>query len=367
MSMSDSSATTPSGSSSRRKRPVLVGLVIGGAATAFVLRRQVAALAKRAVPYARRTSRVSSPVLIVNRWSGDGKAERYGLAEAAREAGIDVIMLERGDDIVELAANAVDAGADAIGAAGGDGSLGLVAGVAIERDVPFFCVPVGTRNHFALDLGLDRDNPLTALDAIRDGEEIDIDYGLAGERPFLNNVSFGIYAEAVHRPEYRENKEETVAAVMREMHADGGSGSAIRFATPQGEQAEQTAVTLASNNPYVYSGPPDYGRRTRLDTGVMGITTYAQGTTAAGRATEGARHWEADELVLESDNPILAGLDGEALTFEPPLVLRIVPKGLRVLVPRGTKPGYVPPAETFAAQLIGLNLLAGLGGEPDQV
>lgn len=364
--VSDLGTATPSGFGSRLKRSALVGGVAGAALTAFFFRRQVAALAARAVPYVRRSSGVSRPALIVNRWSGDGKAERCGLADAARAAGIDVIMLQPGDDIVELAANAVDAGADAIGAAGGDGSLGLVAGVAIERDVPFFCVPVGTRNHFALDLGLDREDPLSALDAIRDGEEIDIDYGLAGDRPFLNNVSFGIYAEAVHRPEYRESKQETLAAVVRDMQADGGSGAAIRFATPQGEQAEQTAVTLVSNNPYVFSGPPDYGRRTRLDAGVMGITTIARGTDTTGVATGGARHWEAGELVLESDRPILAGLDGEALSFESPLVLEIVPRGLRVLVPRGTKPGYVPPAETFAARLIGVSLLAGLDDGPER-
>jgi len=179
-------------------------------------------------------------------------------------------------------------------------------------------------------------------------------------------VSFGIYAEAVHRPEYRESKEETIAAVIRDMQADGSSGATIRFATPQGEQTEQTALTLVSNNPHVYSGPPDYGRRTRLDAGVIEITTIARGTDAAGVATKGGRRWEAEELVLESDNPILAGLDGEALTFEPPLVLKIVPRGLRVLVPRGTKPGYVSPVETFAAQLIGVSLLAGLDGGPDK-
>jgi diacylglycerol kinase family enzyme len=136
----------------------------------------------------------------------------------------------------------------------GDGSLGLVAGVAIERDVPFFCVPVGTRNHFALDLGLDRENPLTALDAIGNGEEVLVDYGLAGDRPFLNNVSFGIYAEAVHRDEYRENKEQTIVEVMREMRAGEDSGMAIRFTTPDGAQAERTAMTMVSNNPYVFSG-----------------------------------------------------------------------------------------------------------------
>jgi diacylglycerol kinase family enzyme len=333
--------------------------------SAFFVRRGLLALGARAMPYVRRGARVSNPALIVNRWSGDGKAVEFGLADAARDAGIRVIMLERGDDITRLARGAVDAGADAIGAAGGDGSLGLVAGVAIERDVPFFCVPVGTRNHFALDLGLDRENPLTALDAIGNGEEVLVDYGLAGDRPFLNNVSFGIYAEAVHRDEYRENKEQTIVEVMREMRAGEDSGMAIRFTTPDGAQAERTAMTMVSNNPYVFSGPPDHGRRLRLDSGMLGISTAAEGTAVDGRTGARVRHWEADRLLLESDAPIVAGLDGEALTFDSTLELVIRPRGLRVLVPAGTKPGYVPPREAIAAGLIGLARLAGVPGTGD--
>ncbi|MGI9644700.1 MAG: diacylglycerol/lipid kinase family protein [Ilumatobacteraceae bacterium] len=342
-------------------------MLVGAGASLVVftvfMRRQLLALASRLKPYASRESNVSQPALIVNRWSGDGKAEKYGLAEAAREAGITVIMLERGNDITQLAHDAIDAGADAIGAAGGDGSLGLVAGVAIERGVPFFCIPVGTRNHFALDLGLDRDHPLTALDAIRDGEEILIDHGLAGDRPFLNNVSFGVYAEAVHRPEYRENKERTVAQVIEEMRTGESSGTAIRFQTPDGEQADRTAMTLVSNNQYIWSGPPDHGRRSRLDDGVMGISTFAEGTGADGVTGRAVRHWEAAELRLESDSPILAGLDGEALSFESPLDLKIVPRGLRVLVPVGTRPSYLPRREAFAAGVIGLARLAGVPGD----
>lgn len=345
--------------------PVLLGLTAGTAVAAVFMRRQLMALATRAKPYVRRPMTTSNPALIVNRWSGDGKAERFGLAEAAERAGIRVIVLERSDDIVQLAKDAIDAGADAIGAAGGDGSLGLVAGVAIERDVPFFCIPVGTRNHFALDLGLDRDNPLTALDAIRDGEELRIDYGLAGDRPFLNNVSFGVYAEAVHRDEYRENKEQTITEVLREMRAGEDRGTAVRFEGPHGGHAERTAMTMVSNNPYVFSGPPDFGRRLRLDGGRLGISTMAQGTDADGAAGTATRHWGAEQLVLESDGPILAGLDGEALAFESPLVLAIKPRGLRVLVPAGTKPGYVPPREAFAAELLGLARLAGVPGAID--
>ena len=107
------------------------------------------------------------------------------------------------------------------------------------------------------------------------------------------------------------------------------------------------------------TGPPDFGRRLRLDHGVLGITTIAEGTDASGAAGAAARRWEADELTLESDGPILAGLDGEALKFQSPLTLRILPKGLRALVPRGTRPGYVPPAVALAAELSGITLLAG--------
>ena len=351
---------TTAGGVRRRYVRVIVALFVGAMIPLVFLRRQIVALARRAVPYVRRPSNVTAPALIVNRWSGDGKAERFGLAAAARDAGIRVIMLERGDDIVELAKGAIADGADAIGAAGGDGSLGLIAGVALEHDVPFFCVPVGTRNHFALDLGLDRDDPLSALDAIRNGEEILIDHGVAGDRPFLNNVSFGIYAEAVHREEYRENKEQTIATVIAEMGAGTDSGTAVRFVTPRGEQAERTAMTLVSNNPYVWSGPPDHGRRLRLDSGKMGVTAVASGTTASGVSGSGIRHWETDHLRLDADGPIKAGLDGEALVFDAPLDLVICHKALRVLVPAGTKPGYVPTRETFAAEIIGLANLAGV-------
>ncbi|MFW2336090.1 diacylglycerol/lipid kinase family protein [Ilumatobacter sp.] len=348
-----------------RRRRRVVTLTVGAAAVSLLVWRQMDAIAARAKPYVRRRSRISHPALIVNRWSGDGKAERFGLAAAAEAAGIRVIMLERGDDIVQLAREAVESGADAIGAAGGDGSLGLVAGVAIEHDVPFFCVPVGTRNHFALDLGLDRDDPLSALEAIRDGDELLIDYGTVGERPFVNNVSFGVYAEAVHRDEYRENKEQTIATVIKELTESGRQGAPIRFDGPGGGRAEQTAMTIVSTNPYVYSGHPDFGRRLRMDSGVMGVTAVAAGRGADGVEGRAVRQWETDRIVLESDSPILAGLDGEALTFESPLEIRLQPKALRVLVPKGVRPGYVPPREAFAANVIGLAKLGGVPGATD--
>ena len=115
-----------------------IGFVAGFGVAAVFWRRQVRALMRRARPYVRKQNQATSPALIINPWSGDGKAEKFGLVAAARTAGIRPITLERGDDLIQLAHDAINAGADAIGMAGGDGSLGLVAGVAVERGVPFF-------------------------------------------------------------------------------------------------------------------------------------------------------------------------------------------------------------------------------------
>jgi diacylglycerol kinase family enzyme len=121
-------------------------------------------------------------------------------------------------------------------------------------------------------------------------------------------------------------------------------------------------MTIVSTNPYVFSGRPDFGRRRRLDSGVMGVTAVGAGHDAQGVERRGVRQWETDRLVLESDSQILAGLDGEALAFESPLEISLYPKALRVLVPRGVKPGYVPPREALAASVIGLAHLGGVPG-----
>jgi diacylglycerol kinase family enzyme len=342
------------------------GLVVGG----YVLRRRIGELLIQSSSYFRREARVQRPALIINRWSGDGKADRYGLVDVAERAGIKTIMLERGDNLVELARDAIDAGADAIGMAGGDGSLGLVAGVAIERNVPFFCVPVGTRNHFALDLGLDRDDPLSALDALRDGEEMLIDYARANERVLLNNVSFGVYAQAVHRGEYREEKLSTLSDVVSNAATDVESQAQLRYVTPDGQQHDRAPLLIVSNNRYRFSGPPDFGRRSRMDKGTLGIgaiTELPERNPAAMRldAIHSMVEWEATSYRIESDEPILAGLDGEALVFESPLDISIQPHGLRVLVPEGTRPGYVSRTDAAAARLLDLAETMGIAETTD--
>lgn len=349
--------------------PFLVGVATGSAATAVAVRRAFPALADRVRAEPERVE-IAKPALIVNRWSGGGKADRAGLVDRARELGVSVTVLERGDDLAGLARRALDAGAEAIGMAGGDGSLGPVAAVAMEHDVPFFCIPVGTRNHFALDLGLKRDDPLWSLGSVTDGDELLVDVGVATPaghpgRVFVNNISFGVYAMAVRRPGYRDDKTRTLAAVVGELTADPSTAPSLRFVTADGVRYEHAAVLLVSNNRYTWSGPPDFGRRTRMDSGELGALalpvipsdTPADEVTTA--QVPGRSEWAAPTLTIESDDAqIVSGMDGESVELAAPLELRSVPRGLRVLVPAGTRPGYLRPAQAFEARLLDLAALA---------
>jgi diacylglycerol kinase family enzyme len=156
----------------------------------------------------------SSPALIVNPRSGGGKTARFDLVGQCRARGIEPILFDPGDDFTILAEAAVRAGADALGIAGGDGSQAAVAAVAAVHDLPFVCIPAGTRNHFALHLGVDRRNVVGALDAFTDGLERRIDLGRVNGRTFVNNVAMGVYGAVVQSPAYRQHKMRTVVDIM---------------------------------------------------------------------------------------------------------------------------------------------------------
>ena len=162
----------------------------------YALRRDRKALRAQPPP-GRQVGPAAHGVLVMNPRSGGGKAERFALAEECRRRGIEPVVLEPGDDLLELARGAIDRGADVIGMAGGDGSQALVASVAMAADVPLVCVPAGTRNRFALDLGLDRNDVVAALDAFDAAVERRIDLGTVNGRVFVNNVSLGVYAKIV--------------------------------------------------------------------------------------------------------------------------------------------------------------------------
>ena len=270
------------------------------------------------------------PVLFINPRSGGGAAERARLADRARERGIEAVELTAGQRLEDLAVAAVEDGADVLGGAGGDGTLATVAAVACARDLPFVCVPAGTRNHFARDLGVDPGDLVGALDAFAAGLERRIDVGEVNGRTFLNNVSIGVYGDAVQHPGYRDAKVRTLLETADEALGPSGEATGLRVVDDRGDAHRDPAVLLVSNNPYGLNRPGRRGARPALDTGRLGIVVVDR--PAPPRPPNG-RAWAAPALEVEGHHgPIHAGVDGEAADLSVPLRFAIRPAALRVRI-----------------------------------
>ncbi|MFL5817260.1 MAG: diacylglycerol/lipid kinase family protein [Conexibacter sp.] len=286
------------------------------------------------------------PVLFFNPRSGGGKAERFSLADEARARGIEPIELTPGQDLERLVRDAVADGAEGLAMAGGDGSQAVVAAVAAELDLPYACVPAGTRNHFALDLGVDRDDVVGALDAFVDGGERRVDLAEVNGRVFVNNVSLGLYAAAVQRTDYRDAKLRTLLDTVPDVLGPDGGGLDLRWTGPGGREHASGAAILVSNNRYRLGRAVGSGTRPRIDDGLLGIT-IASAPTSGGRDARRTqrpwREWTAPSFEVRADDRVPAGVDGEAVQLEPPLRFRIRPGVLRVRVAR-RHPGASPSA-----------------------
>ncbi len=303
-----------------------------------------AAFAVRAHP-----PRVAAPqraVLFFNPKSGGGKAQRFSLATEAQARGIEPIELGPPWDLEGLVRDAVAGGADGLAMAGGDGSQAIVAGIAAELDLPYACVPAGTRNHFALDLGVDRDDVVGALDAFVDGGERRVDLAEVNGRVFVNNVSLGLYADAVQRTGYRDAKLRTLLDTVPEVLGPDGTGLGLRW-TGRGERQHASgAAILVSNNRYRLGRAVGSGTRPRIDDGLLGITVVGAptGRSEGGRRPQRPwRAWTASVFEVDADRPVPAGIDGEAVKLKPPLRFCIRPGVLRARIAR-QHPGASPSA-----------------------
>lgn len=289
------------------------------------------------------------PFLIMNPRSGGGKVARFDLARRAERLGADVCLLS-GDgpsDVTALARQAVSQGADLLGAAGGDGTQALVAEVAADHDLPFVVIPAGTRNHFALDLGLDLADPAAALDALAGGVDLLVDLGVAGGRTFVNNASFGAYAAIVQTPAYRNEKVRSTLDLLPDL-ISGQRGPQLTVLAGDLQLTGPQAV-LVANNPYGTGDVAGLSRRPRLDRGRLGVISVAVSTAAQavslmrGTRAAGLTVFDAPEVIVDADAAeIPVGVDGEAVAMTTPVRCAIRPAALRVRVPAG-RPGVPAP------------------------
>ena len=333
------------------------------------LRRTARELRRKSVT-ARRAQRPEQAVLIMNPRSGGGKAERFQLADECRKRGVEPVLLRPGDDLRQLAEDAVARGADMIGMAGGDGSQALVASVAARAGLPYVCVPAGTRNHFALDLGLDRDDVVGALDAYTDGVDRRVDLAKVNGRTFVNNASLGLYAKVVQSPEYRDAKLRTAASMLPDLIGPGARPLDLAFTGPDGAPHDSAQLVLVSNNPYqLVPLGGGLGTRERMDGGMLGLVAVAISDAAGAnqflalqaigqaRRFAGWLEWTAPRFEISSSGGVELGVDGEALVMDAPLVFESHPGALQVRLPRRAL--RVSPAAR-AVHVLSVSTFAGL-------
>ena len=304
------------------------------------------------------------PVLLMNPKSGGGKPVQFDLAGECAARGIQAVVLGPGDDLLELAEDAIAGGADVIGMAGGDGSQALIATVASRHGIPHVVVPAGTRNHFALDLGLDRDDVVGALDAFADASERTIDLATVNGRVFVNNASLGLYAKIVQAPEYRDAKMRTAAALLPDLLGPDAQPLDLQYTGPDGTAHETAHMVLVSNNAYQLADFSGRGTRERIDRGLLGVVTARidgvraaeqfLALNAAGqiRRFSGWHEWTTPRFRIDSGGPVEIGVDGEAMTLDPPLVFESLPAALRVRLP-GHAPGVSPAARRVSRSTLG--------------
>jgi len=189
-------------------------------------------------------------------------------------------------------------------------------------------------------VGVDRHDLTGALDAFTGGVERRIDAAEVNGRMFLNNVSLGIYGDAVRSPAYRDAKARTLLETAAEVMGPGAGELALDLVHELGHEYRHPAIVLVSNNPYALDRPLARGTRPALDSGQLGIVVLdAPGDSphSPGRA------WAAPRLEVNAPAPVHAGVDGEAVDLDPPLRFASRPASLRVRIsPR--HPGASPSA-----------------------
>ena len=311
------------------------------------------------------------PYLIMNPKSGGGKVGKFDLKRKAEDLGAEVFLLGGAEpvDVAGVAREAVARGADLLGVAGGDGTQALVAAVAAEHGLPFVVISAGTRNHFALDLGLDREDPAACLGALSDGVELRVDLGMINGRVFVNNASFGAYAEVVETPAYRGDKLKTTLDLLPDL-LQGHRGA--RLSARAGEvEIRSPQALLVANNPYGTGDIAGLSRRARLDRGMLGVagvkvrSARQAADLIRGKNAAGLRVLTTRKIEISADAAsIPVGVDGEAVSVPTPVICTISPSALRVWVPRD-RPGV--PAPKPPVNWARLRQLAGVRRERAEV
>lgn len=287
------------------------------------------------------------PYLIINPKSGSGRALKAGTSKVAAQMGIKVLELSPGTSMQQLAEQAIKAGADVLGVSGGDGSIGSIAAVAIKHRLPMVVLPGGTRCHFARDIGLDPKKINDALSAFY-GVKRKIDVGQINGRIFMNNVSFGVYADIVSHPEYRDNKLAVTRKVLQDIMAGAKKPYSLKLKRV-GLEINEVVMILIGVNRYNTINLTEIGQRSKMDQGILQINLISKlndqlvqkllqraslAQLAKNTDLNGFSQWDDKSISINNNNQeITVGVDGENEKFATPVKVECLPGALEIYVP----------------------------------
>lgn len=331
-----------------RQLAIIAILGVSYALLVSELREQYWSLRRKAAQKEKSTASFQQPILIINPKSGDGRAIKASVDKKAAKMGIRVIITKRGDSIEELAKSEASRGADVLGVSGGDGTLGAVAKVALEYDLPLVVLPGGTRCHFARDAGFEPEKITDALASFT-GIENRVDVGDINGRIFLNNASFGLYADIVDNPDYREHKVATSRRVLQDILGGKKTAYSLIFKHKTGKKYKQAVQVLVGINPYESLKLFELGHRKSLNSGklqIIAITKLDDNTIRQLMSTmtfkkffsdatpDNFLQWETSSFSVDSNkNKLVVGVDGEREEYKTPVSISLHHKKLRLMVP----------------------------------
>lgn len=317
-------------------------------------------------------SETTPPLFIVlNAGSGDKNAETVAstLAEIfyAAKQSYELFLCRHPGDIAEMTKQAVQLASDRHGvvvAAGGDGTIRYIAQAVLAAGLPFGILPLGTFNYFARDHGVSQalEQAVQALmTGMREGNERQVQVGLLNDEVFLVNASLGLYPQLladreVFKQQHGRSRlvakwaalvtilKRDIKMLLRIAHSGGEhkTGEDVMPASTifVGNNAIQLHdVGLASESQCVKNGqlaiialPPMtvFKRFAVAFRGMLGLLRKAPDVT----------HFACRQLVVEPlrlRKPyVKVAMDGEVSHMRPPLIFRVSPNCLRLIVP---KPG----------------------------
>ena len=141
-----------------------------------------------------------------------------------------------------------------------------------------------------------------------------VDLAEVNGRVFVNNVSLGLYAEAVQHEGYRDAKLRTLLDTVPDVLGPAARASTCAGAARTARAPRSGAVILVSNNRYRLGRAVGSGTRPRIDDGLLGITVIgAPGRRAGAAAAASVARVVGADFEVDADRPVAAGIDGEAL------------------------------------------------------